>query len=138
MSIRKFLILALFMPSMACLANDHGISDDVYLTGGVCTDETFAIMQATANQANFESFTFSKECKILGVDRSHIDAAPTGFVCYAGGKTALAGATYKKIKNSIIKSDDEMQVDTRVYIYKCIKACGKSPIKIKYSVGDCG
>ncbi len=142
MTMYRLLALTLLISSISCRAGDFGTSDKVFMTGGVCTDDPLSIVQKSETRVKgkprIKHYEFSNECEVLGRDESVFDTPPTSFVCRSGGNTLLAGATYKKVKNSIIKSTDVMQVDTRVYIYECIKGCEHSPKKIRYSVGDCG
>lgn len=140
MTTSKVFAVVLFFLSWGCLAGEFGTSDKVFLADGACGYPLAIKLATTAtiDGQNFDFFDFSEECKALGVDKRLFDAPPASFACRSGGKTPLSGATYKKIRDVVIKSQNEDLVDTRVYVYQCIKACTQSPKKIEYAIVDCG
>lgn len=132
----RLLAATLLILSISCWAGPSSNSNKVYLKGGVCADDPFTIVQASATilgvggQPKSEWFAFDEECEV--VDKAEPTSfAPISFTCHPGGKTLLSGATYKKIKTDFINGDD-------VYTYKCVNGCALSPKIITYSWGDCG
>jgi hypothetical protein len=135
----KLLIVA-FVALAAATASATPAKDSVSLTGGVCNDDPLTIVQNPEGPTP-HYFTFSDECEVLSVDNKvwgGVDQPPVIFICHAFGGSILSGATYKKARNSIIDSTDDLRVDTRVYTYKCIKGCSRAPATIKYKIEDCG
>jgi hypothetical protein len=128
-----------------CWATYFGASSKIYLEGGLCMDDPMRIIPINGKRPDgspsYGYSQFSKICEIDERDEKLFDRPPISFSCKADGNLVISGATYAKTKNYVVKRKENKQqviVDSRAYIYQCIKGCISAPDKIAYFLHDCG
>ena len=141
---RFFRGVLLVMAMSAGVAGAAVASDSrkvVRLEGGVCSDDRFSIVRAPRSGVkvaeDYEAWSFGDFCTVKSRDPDS-DAAPIRFSCRVDGKIPLSGATYTRIRRQVIPSHDDMQVDSRRHVYRCVKGCKGVPGVVAYRIDDCG
>ena len=108
----------------------------IELTGGFCEDD-LSFVQKLPN-GDLQVFALKHQCSAV-FEQDLFDKPPAHFSCHANGKSPVAGASYKKIKDMRDADDPEAEfVPNRYYVYQCTKGCANKPKTLLYTVSDCG